>query len=180
VQQHLSDLPNFESRTVKRRLAGALAEDAAHVEIDVLGEPVGKQNQYNAAFGGLTCFEFHPDDRLTVTLRAVSQALHDLEERQLLFFTGYARPAGAILADQHARTEQGDAAMLGNLEWTKELGLQIRAALEAGEPERFGRMMREHWGRKRARSSSMSDPDIDRWYERASEENSSAREPAAF
>jgi D-glycero-alpha-D-manno-heptose-7-phosphate kinase len=145
--------------------AGALAEEAAHIEIDVLGEPVGKQDQYIAAFGGLTCFEFHPDDRVTVTPLAISQdTLHDLEERLLLFFTGYSRAAGAILSDQHARSERGDEAMLDNLEATKALGRQIRDALEAGHPERFGELMHEHWVRKRGRSEGMSNDKIDDWY----------------
>jgi D-glycero-alpha-D-manno-heptose-7-phosphate kinase len=147
--------------------AGALAEEAAHIEIDVLGEPVGKQDQYIAAFGGLTCFEFHPDDRVTVTPLAVSQpTLHELEERLLLFFTGYARPASAILDDQRARTEGDDAAMLENLERTKELGRRIRDALEGGEPSEFGRLMHDHWKRKRGRSEGMSNDAIDRWYEK--------------
>jgi D-glycero-alpha-D-manno-heptose-7-phosphate kinase len=145
--------------------AGALAEEAAHIEIDVLGQPVGKQDQYIAAFGGLTCFEFHPDDRVTVSPLAVSQAtLHELEERLLLFFTGYSRSASSILADQHNRSQEGDSEMLANLEFTKALGLRIRAALEAGRPEEFGELMNEHWEHKRARSRGMSNEHIDRWY----------------
>src|SRR5215216_2925280 len=85
--------------------ARMLAEEAAHIEIDVLGEPVGKQDQYIAAFGGLTCFEFRPDGHVITTPLAVPQAtLHDLEERLLLFFTGYSRSAGEILADQRTRS----------------------------------------------------------------------------
>lgn len=145
--------------------AGALAEEAAHIEIDVLGEPVGKQDQYIAAFGGLTCFEFHADDRVTVSPLAISQdTLHDLEERLLLFFTGYSRSAGSILADQRDRSIGGDAEMIANLEETKALGLRIREALEAGRPEDFGRLMDEHWQRKRKRSSGMTNEHIDRWY----------------
>jgi D-glycero-alpha-D-manno-heptose-7-phosphate kinase len=145
--------------------AGALAEEAAHIEIDVLGEPVGKQDQYAAAFGGLTCFDFHSDDRVSVTPLAVSQdTLHDLEERLLLFFTGYTRSAGAILNDQHSRTEAGDGEMLDNLEQTKALGRSIKDVLEGGEPARFGELMNEHWERKRSRSKGMSNPEIDDWY----------------
>ena len=125
--------------------AGALAEEAAHIEIDVLGEPVGKQDQYIAAFGGLSCFEFHRDDRVTTTALAIDRhTLHDLEERLLLFFTGYSRAAGSILDDQHQRSTTGEDEMLANLEQTNALGLDIRAALEAGRPEAFGAMMHEH------------------------------------
>ena len=148
--------------------AGALAEEAAEIEIERLGAPVGKQDQYIAAYGGLTCFEFHPDDTVSVSPLAISQeTLHDLEERLLLFFTGYTRSAGAILDDQQRRSEQEDEEMLENLERTKALGVEIQTALEAGRPEEFGRLMDEHWRRKRARSAGMSNEDIDRWYELA-------------
>jgi D-glycero-alpha-D-manno-heptose-7-phosphate kinase len=146
--------------------AGALAEEAAHIEIDVLGEPVGKQDQYIAAYGGLTCFEFHPDDRVSVTpLQVAQDTLHQLEERLLLFFTGYSRSAGAVLADQHERSRGGDDVMLANLEETKKLGRRIHDALEAGQADRFGELLHEHWERKRVRSRSISNSDIDRWYE---------------
>jgi D-glycero-alpha-D-manno-heptose-7-phosphate kinase len=146
--------------------AGALAEEAAHIEIELLGAPVGKQDQYIAAYGGLTCFDFHTDDRVTVSPLDVSQqTLHDLEERLLLFFTGYSRSAGAVLADQDRRSQAGDEEMLENLEQTKALGRRIRAALEEGRPRDFGVMMHEHWERKRARSAGMSNDDIDRWYD---------------
>lgn len=145
--------------------AGALAEEACRIEIDVLGQPVGKQDQYIAAFGGLTCFEFHPDDKVTVTPLSISNAtLHDLEEHLLLFFTGYARSASAILSDQHQRSSAGDSAMLDSLAFTEKLGLQIRAALETGDTATFADLLHEHWEYKRTRSSGMSNPDIDRWY----------------
>ena len=146
--------------------AGALAEEAAHIEIDVLGEPVGKQDQYIAAFGGLTCFEFHSGGGVSVSPLAIAQeTLHDLEERLLLFFTGYSRSAGSILADQKERSIDGDREMLANLEDTKALGRRIREVLEDGRPEEFGAMLDEHWQRKRGRSKGMSNPQIDEWYD---------------
>jgi len=142
-----------------------LAEQSAHIEINLLGEPVGKQDQYIAAFGGLTCFEFHSDGKVTVSPLAISQAtLHDLEERLLLFFTGYSRSAGTILADQRKRSDEDDSEMLANLEVTRQLGLQIREVLEAGDCPRFGELMHEHWERKRTRSSGMSNELIDDLY----------------
>lgn len=146
--------------------AGALAEEACRIEIDVLDQPVGKQDQYIAAFGGLTCFEFHPDDRVTVTPLSISNAtLHDLEEHLLLFFTGYARAASEILSDQHRRSTAGDNAMLDSLAFTEKLGLRIKGALEAGDTGGFADLMHEHWEYKRARTSGMSNVDIDRWYD---------------
>jgi D-glycero-alpha-D-manno-heptose-7-phosphate kinase len=143
-----------------------LAEEAARIEIDVLGEPVGKQDQYIAAFGGLTCFEIDPDGRVSVSPLAVSnETLHELEERLLLFFTGYSRSAAEILADQHKRSVADESEMLDNLDRTKELGREIKRTLEEDVPERFGELMHEHWERKRSRSQAISNAQIDRWYE---------------
>jgi D-glycero-alpha-D-manno-heptose-7-phosphate kinase len=111
------------------------------------------------------CFEFREDGHVLATPLAISQAtLHDLEERLLLFFTGYSRSAGRILSDQQSRSSGGDAGMLANLENTKALGLRIREALEEGRPADFGRMMHEHWEGKRRRSEGMSNERIDHWY----------------
>jgi D-glycero-alpha-D-manno-heptose-7-phosphate kinase len=145
---------------------GGLAEEAARIEIDVLGEPVGKQDQYIAAFGGLTCFEIDRDGRMAVSPLGVSNdTLHTLEERLLLFFTGYSRAAGEILADQHRRSLDDDSEMLENLDRTKELGLEIKEALEGDEPQRFGELMDRHWRAKRLRSRAISNEEIDRLYD---------------
>jgi D-glycero-alpha-D-manno-heptose-7-phosphate kinase len=153
----------FERRHV---VAGALAEEACSVEIDRLGRAVGKQDQYVAAFGGLTCCEFCPDDTVRISaLRISNETLHDLEERLLLFFTGYSRSADAILQDQKVRSEQGDQAMLDNLHMIAEIGRRVRDALETGDTARFGALMDEHWRYKRGRSRDMSSDQIDRWYD---------------
>ena len=146
--------------------AATLAEQACAIEIDRLHQPVGKQDQYIAAFGGLTCFEFHPDDTVTVARLAIPRdALHLLEERLLLFFTGYSRAASEILADQKVKSEANDSAMLESLEYTGELGRRIRTALEAGAVDDFADLMHEHWEFKRTRSAGMTNPRIDHWYE---------------
>jgi D-glycero-alpha-D-manno-heptose-7-phosphate kinase len=147
-------------------VTGALAEEACHIEIDLLSRAVGKQDQYIAAFGGLTCFEFCPDDEVRVSpLRISNETLHDLEERLLLFFTGYSRDAESMLEDQKSRSEQGDASMLENLKAIAQIGQQVREALEHGDTRGFGELMHEHWQRKRGRTAGMSTSDIDRWYE---------------
>jgi D-glycero-alpha-D-manno-heptose-7-phosphate kinase len=145
-----------------------LAELACHVEIERLGEPVGKQDQYIAAYGGLTCFTFHKDDRVTAEpLRISMETMFDLEDNLLLFFTGFSRSASAILSDQHLRSQANDAEMLSNLHYVKELGLRSRAALESGNATRFGELMHEHWEHKKRRSNRMSNDQIDTWYELA-------------
>ena len=148
----------------------ALAEEACHVEIELLKEPVGKQDQYVAAFGGLVCMEFGKDGAVTVKpLRIPTEALHDLEDHLLMFFTGYSRSAGAVLQDQKVRSVQNDQAMLDNLHFTKELGYATREALEKGDTRAYAGMMHQHWLRKRERSKGMSNDSIDRWYATAME-----------
>jgi D-glycero-alpha-D-manno-heptose-7-phosphate kinase len=143
-----------------------VAREACHIEIDVLRHPIGKQDQYIAAYGGMTCFEFLPDDQVKASPLAISQqTLTDLEENLLLFFTGYSRAATDILIDQDKRTTGGDAAMIENMHYVKDLGGKIKIALEAGDTHAFGRMMHEHWEMKRKRSTGMSNGDIDRWYQ---------------
>src|ERR1700730_147152 len=154
----------------RRRLLhpNELAELACEIEINRLREPIGKQDQYAAAYGGVTCFTFCPDGRVTATpLKTRMSGLHELEDNLLLFFTGFSRSAGSILKDQKQRTEESDAAMLENLHYVKELGLRSREALENGDPAHFGELMHEHWEHKKRRSCGMSNPKIDEWYELA-------------
>ena len=143
-----------------------LAELACHIEIDILREPVGKQDQYIAAYGGITCFTFHKDDSVdSEPLRISMDTLFDLEDNLLLFFTGFARRAGSILKDQNTRTKESDQAMLSNLHLVKELGLRSKKALEEGDATRFGELMHEHWEHKKRRSGGISNSKIDEWYE---------------
>ncbi|MDR1514727.1 MAG: GHMP kinase, partial [Synergistaceae bacterium] len=146
-------------------LSGNLAEMACHIEIDRLGEPVGKQDQYIAAFGGLTAFTFHKDDSVTSEpIKIPIETVFNLEDSLLLFFTGFSRSAGSILSDQHQRSQRNDSQMLDNLHYTKDLGYRSRDALESGDLKKFGKLMDEHWQRKRARSLGMSNDEIDSWY----------------
>jgi len=145
-----------------------LAEQACDIEINRLGEPIGKQDQYIAAIGGITAFTFHRDGRVEFRpVRLAEETLFNLEDNLLLFFTGYSRSASSILKDQNDRSKQSDPAMLDNLHFTKELGHQSLAALEAGNLEEFARLMDLHWQRKKARSTGMSNPHINEWYDRA-------------
>ncbi len=143
-----------------------LAEMACHIEIDRLQEPIGKQDQYIAAYGGITCFNFNRDDSVTAEpLKISMDTLFDLEDNLMLFFTGFSRSAGSILKDQQVKTNQHDAEMLKNLHYVKELGYRSKDALVDGKPEVFGEIMHEHWEHKKKRSGGMSNAQIDEWYE---------------
>ena len=110
-----------------------LAEQACHLEIDVLGEPIGKQDQYIAAYGGITAFTFQPDGHVDVQpLRLPPAILHRLEDNLGLFFTGYTRNASEILKDQDSRSKQNDQAMMENLHFVKRLGYGARRRWKAG------------------------------------------------
>lgn len=147
-------------------LPGDLAELACKIEIENLNRSVGKQDQYIAAYGGITCFTFNPDDSVEAEpLRVSMDTLHDLEDHLLLFFTGFARNADHILQDQNKRSKQSDGDMLQNLHYVKELGLRSRDFLEAGDTAKFGALMHEHWEHKKRRSQGMSNAQIDEWYE---------------
>jgi D-glycero-alpha-D-manno-heptose-7-phosphate kinase len=152
----------------RRRLLhpSELADLACDIEINRLAEPVGKQDQYIAAFGGVTCFTFGGDGSVRAEpLGMPMDALFNLEDNLLLFFTGFSRSAGSILADQKKRSETHDAEMLANLHDVKELGLRSRDALMKGDMGGFGFLMREQWEQKKRRSGGMSNPHIDEWYE---------------
>jgi D-glycero-alpha-D-manno-heptose-7-phosphate kinase len=145
--------------------AQELAELACDIEINRLGEPVGKQDQFIAAFGGISCLTFHRDHRVTVQpLRVSMKTMYELEDNLLLFFTGFNRAAGSILKDQHVRSQAGEAEMLRNLDYVKALGYRSREALESGNLLQFGELMHEHWEHKKRRSDGISNPQVDEWY----------------
>lgn len=143
-----------------------LAEQACYIEIDRLGEPVGKQDQYIAAFGGITCFEFQADDSVTVSPVQISaEALANLEDNLTLFYTGYTRAASEILREQDLRSKQQDSKMVDNLHFVKELGIESKKALENGDLRQFAEIMHIHWEHKKRRSESVSNSIIDDWYD---------------
>ena len=142
-----------------------LAEQACHVEIDRLREPIGKQDQYIAAYGGLTSFTFGHDGAVEVLPLALDdETRYSLEDNLLLFFTGFARSASSVLEDQDQRTKRNDAQMMDSLHYTKDLGLRSKATLESGDLAGFGKLMDEQWESKRKRSAGASNPHIDEWY----------------
>lgn len=148
--------------------AANLAYEACAIEIDRLGRPVGKQDQYIAAFGGLTCMSFEPDGQVNVSPILVSnETLQDLEEHLCMYFTGYSRAADTVLQDQKDRSDRGEKEMLSNLHFVKENGRATKVALETGDMAQFASLMHDHWRNKRKRSTDMSNPDIDRWYDKA-------------
>jgi D-glycero-alpha-D-manno-heptose-7-phosphate kinase len=145
-----------------------LADEACHVEIDLLGEPIGKQDQYMAAFGGLTCLTFHKNGEVYVEpLQVKADVIDQIESNLLLFFTGKERDASEILSEQDEKSKSDDPQIINNLHTVKDIGLQTRRYLEAGEVDMLGELLHTHWETKKKRSKNMSDPFIDECYDLA-------------
>jgi D-glycero-alpha-D-manno-heptose-7-phosphate kinase len=143
-----------------------LAEEACYIEIDKLGEPIGKQDQYMAAYGGLTCLTFEKGGGVIVEPLDISnETLMELEDQLLIFFTGKERKAADLLVEQDRKSREDDVDMLNNLHRVKEIGLETRRCLEAGDLDRLGELFHVHWETKKRRSKNMSDPFIDECYE---------------
>jgi len=145
-----------------------LAEEACHIEIDVLGEPIGKQDQYMAAFGGLNCLTFEKNgDVLVEPLRVAAPIQDQLENNLILFFTGIERSASEILNDQDTKSKNEDPEMVNNLHRIKEIGLETRKYLENGQVDMLGELFNTHWETKKKRSNNISNQLIDECYELA-------------
>ncbi|HLJ13677.1 MAG TPA: hypothetical protein VKV15_04215 [Bryobacteraceae bacterium] len=142
-----------------------LAAQACEIELGKLGEPIGKQDQYISAYGGITCFRFLKDDRVEAwPLHLSQETLLNLEDNLIIFFTGYSRSASSILKDQDDRSKQNDAAILENLHFIKQIGLCTQKAFENGNLRQFADLMNVHWEYKKKRAGNMSNDHIDRWY----------------
>jgi D-glycero-alpha-D-manno-heptose-7-phosphate kinase len=156
--------------TLKKNLVHPreLAEEACHIELNLLKEPIGKQDQYIAAYGGLTCFRFLPNNQVEAwPLKLDQETLFNLEDNLLLFFTGYSRSASNILKEQDKKSKEKDSDMIANLHFIKELGFKSKDALEKGDLHEFANLMNVHWEHKKQRSGNMSNNQIDEWYELA-------------
>jgi D-glycero-alpha-D-manno-heptose-7-phosphate kinase len=159
----LNGLHAFKGERVS---AGQLAEEACHIEIEVLGEPIGKQDQYAAAMGGLNVLCFEADERVTVE----HQRLTDTQRRELfgslmMFWTGHQRDAKAVLAGQQRNTP-GE---LGRLRRMRDQVHELRALMVGGhlDAKTFGRVLDDGWRLKRGLATGITTDAVDEWYDRA-------------
>jgi D-glycero-alpha-D-manno-heptose-7-phosphate kinase len=150
----------------ERVSAGQLAEEACHIEIDVLKQPIGKQDQYAAAFGGLNFFSFNRGGVVTVEpQRLHNGGLKALFESILMFWTGHQRDSSSVLAEQKANTP----AKMDSLLCMRQHAIQLQKLTCNGrlDLEKFGSILDESWRLKRTLSSKVSTGQIDEWYQRA-------------
>jgi D-glycero-alpha-D-manno-heptose-7-phosphate kinase len=145
-----------------------LAEKACYIEMKKLNDPVGKQDQYISAYGGVTCFEFKKNDYVHAESLKISQNnLNKLENNLLLFYTGYSRQSKKILINQKKLSVKNNKEMIDSLKKIKNIGYKVKNFLEKGDFESFGQIMNDHWSEKKKRSKIMSNSKINFWYESA-------------
>lgn len=143
---------------------GELAEKACHTEIELLGAPIGKQDQYAAAFGGLNFIKFNKDGSTTISPIVMNRETYkELEENLMMFYIGSSRSANSILSEQKANMRQEDK--VNNLIKMCRLTEEMREALQNNDLSSFGRIMNESWELKRTLASGISNPEIDKAYE---------------
>jgi D-glycero-alpha-D-manno-heptose-7-phosphate kinase len=146
----------------------ALAEESCHIEMELAGHPAGKHDHYLAAFGGITCLDISEDGRVKVSPLDISiTTVEEFRSSVLIFYTGVTRRSSEILESQRRETEAGNSSVVDSLHRTRELGHRVREALEQGDLEQFGLLLDEHWQNKKRRSTAISDPMIDDWYQMA-------------
>jgi D-glycero-alpha-D-manno-heptose-7-phosphate kinase len=144
-----------------------LAEAAYDIEARRLEAPIGKQDQYAAAFGGLNCFEFSADGVRVTPLKMNAAHIRTLERRIMLFYTGATRQAREILAEQREKSEQRSGRTIDALHQIKALGWQIKEAIENGQLDDFGAMLHESWEHKKQLASGVTNSFIDQSYDAA-------------
>ena len=156
----LNALYAYQNRFASKDL---LAKQACEIEIDRCGEPIGKQDQYAAAFGGLNLIRFHPDESVFIDpIICKPHILRQLEESTLVLFTGRMRSASSVLAEQsRVLQERGHKILMRRM---VQLAFELKSELEAGSLDNFGEALNENWILKRQLSQGVSDPQIDDWY----------------
>jgi len=161
----LNGLHAFKRESVP---AEQLAHEACHLEIDVLGEPIGKQDQYIAAYGGISAMTFHPDGSVDVERLPVrDEVIDQLESNLVIFYSGVERSASAVLANQQASIKEDKDAAVQRMHRIKALGYDTKKLLLTGDVDQYGEMLHEHWTNKRKLAANMADSTIDEHYETA-------------
>ena len=147
--------------------AERLAQEACRIEIDILGEPIGKQDQYAAAYGGLNHIQFNPDETVFVDpVISANETRVELSEHLLLLYTGVKRSASTILAKQKEDTQR----KLDVLSKMRDLSREMAHVLQSGRRlTEFGELMHQAWLLKRSVTGGITNADVDRWYEMARE-----------
>ncbi|HHX64936.1 MAG TPA: GHMP kinase, partial [Chloroflexi bacterium] len=144
-----------------------IAELACYIEIEKLGMPIGRQDQYASAFGGLNFVTFTSEGVMVEPIRLAPHQLAELEKRLMLFYTGASRHSSMILGEQRRASDRRDARVIAALDRVKEMAYVLRDSLERGDIAAMGHLLHENWQEKKKFASNVSNPKIDRWYDLA-------------
>ena len=156
-------LYEYQNKIITRQ---ELAEYACDIEINRLKQPIGKQDQYAASFGGLTTYTFNQDNSVDVERVHIDKnIIFQLDDSLLLFYTGKTRSAGKILKDQNTKSKKNNKSVIENLHKTKDMGKASLKLLQKGNLDQFALLMHEHWMNKLKRSKGMSNTQINSWYQ---------------
>lgn len=143
-----------------------LAEEACKIEIDLIGKPIGKQDQYVAAYGGIIQLEINRLGDVKVTpINLDHEIIYEIENRLMMFYTNIERDANIVLTDQSNKAKIDEKIAISSMHKIKEIGLNIKQALIVGDIDNFGTLLHEHWLTKKKISDKMSNGNIDSWYE---------------
>jgi D-glycero-alpha-D-manno-heptose-7-phosphate kinase len=143
-----------------------LAEEACVIEIDRVGKPIGKQDQYASAFGGIMVMHIGRDGAVDVRpLEIDHETVNELEHRLMMFYTSIDRDANEILGEQSSKLRVEEDTATRSMHRIKEIGREVQSALEIGDVSAFGRLLDEHWREKKRVSTRMSGERIDAWYQ---------------
>ncbi len=155
---------------IKRRYVSTqqLAEEACQIEIDLIGKPIGKQDQYAAAFGGINALYIDTLGNVKVCpLKIDQETVYELEHRLMMFYTNFQRDANEILSEQSQKAKTDDEITIRSMHRIKEIGQEVKGALERDDVTLFGQLLNEHWVEKKRISDKMSNAKIDFWYDKA-------------
>jgi D-glycero-alpha-D-manno-heptose-7-phosphate kinase len=145
-----------------------IAEKACKLEIEILKEPIGKQDQYIAAFGGITSLEFDKSGEVTVIpLNISDDIIVELEHNLMLFYTGIKRKSSYVLQEQNEAAKRDEKQVIESLHKIKEMGYEVKKILESGDIDRYGELLHVHWETKKKMSNKISSSELDEIYELA-------------
>ncbi|MGA7123779.1 MAG: sugar kinase [Polyangiaceae bacterium] len=148
--------------------AEQLAKEACHLEIDVLKEPIGKQDQYIAAYGGISAMNFHPDGSVDVERLPIrEEVIDELESNLVIYYSGIERAASTVLKEQARTIVENKDDAVQRMHRIKQLGYETKLVLVSGQIDKYGEMLHEHWMNKRKLASNMADSAIDEHYDAA-------------
>ena len=160
-------LLNGLNQMIRRHISVTeLAEEACKIEIELIGKPIGKQDQYAAAVGGI--LEMNIDRLGNVTYAPLDlnqEVIYELENQLMMFYTGIQRDANTILQEQSDKAKVDESAVVNAMHEIKSIGQSIKGNLLKGDVDAVGRLMNDHWNVKKRISTNMSSSDIDTWYD---------------